>query len=334
MTRKRLELTRRKILGAAGAVGIAGAGVGAGTSALFSDEEAFTDNAIRAGTTNLVVEAAVVEVSEGLAANGTVEIVDATDDGDGDDDQLTVDGTPAPALGLTVGDAKPGDSFVLRVTVDVEDNPMYVAAVLPGGDAVDDSENRPNPEPEAATQAAGTNPDVQNDDPNSGAGNGSDPIGDGSGDDAGDLDNRLLVTLGYDSDRTSRHDDGLEGSIVPESGFDGTPSATATAFLAALDGGYVYRGQEGASGSPPGGHADSGPPTRIGDPTGSNVDRGKVTHFIEFELPLGVGNEVMGDSVSFDLAFQAEQVRNNDDPFGAAGGQSVVIPDQTANAPP
>jgi predicted ribosomally synthesized peptide with SipW-like signal peptide len=327
-----LELSRRKILGATGAVGAAGAAAGLGTSALFSDQEEFGNNLIQAGTTNLIAEAGVVNVSDGLANNGTIEIVDATEDSDGDDDTLTVDGTPDPALGLTVGDMKPGDSFIIRVTVEVEDNPMYVAAVLPGTDSVDDSENRPNPEPENSTQAAGTNPDVED---GTGAGNGSDALGDGSGDDAGDLDNRLRITLGYDDDRSGLHDNSLDGNITSESGFDGSSSATGTNFLAALDSGYIYRGQQGADpgSGPPGGHADSGDPTRIGD--NGNADRDKVTHFIEFELPIDVGNEVMGDSVSFDLEFQAEQVRNNDDPFGTTvSGGPVVIPDQTANAPP
>jgi predicted ribosomally synthesized peptide with SipW-like signal peptide len=331
MTDDTLELTRRKILISAGAIGIAGAGAGYGTGALFSDVESFTNNSITAGTANLVVEAGVVSISSGLANNGTVEIEDATEDSDGDDDTLTVDGTPDPALGLTVGDMKPGDSFIIRVTVEVEDNPMYVSAVLPGDDSVDDSENRPNPEPENSTQDAGTNPDVED---GSGAGNGSDAVGDGTGDDAGDLDNELLVTFGWDDDRNSLHDNSLEGSISPESGFDGSSSKTATAFLAELDSGYTYRGQQGADpgSGPPGGHADSGSPTRIGD--NSNADRDKVTHFIEFELPLDVGNEVMGDSVSFDLAFQAEQVRNNDDSFGTSGPTATLsIPDQTANPP-
>jgi len=314
MTDNRLiELSRRKILAGLGTVGAASAGAGLGTTALFSDEESVEDNTITAGTTNLIVEAGVASVSDGLDDNGTVEIVDATNDGDGDDDTLTVDGTPDPALGLTVGDMLPGDSFVIRVTVDVRNNPMYVSAVLPGTDSVSDSEGD-NPEPEPMP-----GPD-DNDDALPGG---------------GDLDNRLQVTFGYDDDRTSLHDNGLEGNIEPESGFDGSSSAIATDFLAALDSGFLYRGRQGASGSPPGGHADSGAPTRIGgDASESNVDREKVTHFIEFALPAGVGNEVMGDSYSFDLRFQAEQVRNNSDPFGTGGPTTtLVIPDQTANPP-
>lgn len=55
MTERDIELTRRKILGAAGAVGTAGAAAGLGTSALFSDEESFTNNSITAGTLDLKV---------------------------------------------------------------------------------------------------------------------------------------------------------------------------------------------------------------------------------------------------------------------------------------
>jgi hypothetical protein len=33
---------------------------------------------------------------------------------------------------------------------------------------------------------------------------------------------------------------------------------------------------------------------------------------LEWELPFGVGNEVQGDTVGFDLGFYTEQERNND----------------------
>ena len=299
MTDRRLELTRRKILGGIGAVGVAGAGAGLGTSALFSDEESFTNNQITAGTTNLIVELALIKASN----------PDLMDINFNVDEAREADG--AVETGIQVGDMKPGDSLLVRLTVSVEDNPMYVSALLPGDDSVSDSENTPNTEPENSTQAAGTNPDT-----------GGDAL---PGE--GDLDNQMLVTLGYDSDRSSLHDNTVEGPITSESGFDGSAgnNSTATDFLAALDSGLVYRGQAGASASPPGGHADSGNPTRIGgDASESNVDREQVTHFIEFDLPADVGNEVQGDSFSFDLRLQAEQVRNNSDPFGTDSGSPSI----------
>jgi predicted ribosomally synthesized peptide with SipW-like signal peptide len=340
MSDDKLELSRRKILGATGAVGAAGAAAGLGTSALFSDQEEFGNNLIQAGTTNLIAEAGIVSVSDGLANNGTIEIVDATEDSDGNDDTLTVDGTPDPALGLTVGDMKPGDSFIIRVTVEVEDNPMYVAATAAN---TDDSEGV-NTEPENSTQSGGPNPDVQD---GSGTGNGSDAVGDGTGDDAGDLDNELLVTFGYDGtqigtpgnvDRTLDDTDGSGNPQItpdPGLGFDGSSSATATSFLDTLQGGgLTYRKQASGTADPPGGHGN-GLAIRIGgDASASNVDREQVTHFIKFELPINVGNEVQGDSFSFDLGFAAEQVRNNSTFTGATITFAAPAGTITAGGPP
>jgi predicted ribosomally synthesized peptide with SipW-like signal peptide len=56
MTDDKIKLTRRKILGSVGAVGAAGAAAGLGTSALFSDEESFTNNTLTAGTLDLKVD--------------------------------------------------------------------------------------------------------------------------------------------------------------------------------------------------------------------------------------------------------------------------------------
>jgi predicted ribosomally synthesized peptide with SipW-like signal peptide len=56
MTEDRIELTRRKILAGAGAVGIAGAGAGLGTSAFFSDTETFTNNQLTAGSLDMKVD--------------------------------------------------------------------------------------------------------------------------------------------------------------------------------------------------------------------------------------------------------------------------------------
>jgi len=56
MTDKQIELTRRKILGSLGAVGLAGAGAGFGTSALYSDTESFNGNTITAGELDLKVD--------------------------------------------------------------------------------------------------------------------------------------------------------------------------------------------------------------------------------------------------------------------------------------
>ncbi len=292
MTDERYQLTRRKALAGLATVGAAGAAAGLGTSALYSDEETLESNVITAGTTNL-------KVTIGLVAATNPDLMDINFEVD---EERTADGSVV--TGIQVGDIKPGDCLLLRTTVDVVGNPMYVAAQALD---VDDDENGENdPEP------SGSGPD-----------NNDDAIGDGSGNDAGDLDNEMLVEFGWEGTRDSGtlHDNNLDGSIRFEDGFDGSSSATATNFLDALQTGKLYRGRNGASGSPPGGHSsdNSAPPTRIGDDTSqSNVDRGKVTHFIRLCVPDSVGNNIQGDSFSWDLEWRAEQARNNADPTSAS----------------
>lgn len=53
---ERIDITRRKLLGAAGAVGLAGVGAGAGTQALFGDTESFARNTLAAGDLDLKVD--------------------------------------------------------------------------------------------------------------------------------------------------------------------------------------------------------------------------------------------------------------------------------------
>ena len=48
-------LSRRRVLGGLGAIGVASAGAGLGTTAFFSDSETFEDNALAAGELDLFV---------------------------------------------------------------------------------------------------------------------------------------------------------------------------------------------------------------------------------------------------------------------------------------
>ena len=50
------DLTRRKLLGGLGAVGVASVGAGLGTSAYFSDTESFVNNSLTAGTLDLKLD--------------------------------------------------------------------------------------------------------------------------------------------------------------------------------------------------------------------------------------------------------------------------------------
>jgi len=262
----RYELSRRKALLGLGTIGVAGAGAGLGTTALFSDEESFVNNTITAGTTNLVAELGLVEIRSSAPDEVEAKL---------DPNPTVADGDVE--MGVTVGDMKPGDCIVLRTTARVEDNPMYVAVSAENVSQSGGATTEPEPTP-----------------------------------DDGEIGDNLDITFGWDSDRGNLHDNSLEGSIKP----DPNGQLSGSDFLTTLGGGYLYRGRNGESGSPPGGHGDgSAAPTRIGgDVSASNVDRDAVTHFIEICLPDTVGNIVQGDSVSFDLVWSAEQVRNNPDP--------------------
>jgi len=280
------SLSRRKALLGLGTVGVAGAGAGVGTSALFSDTESFEDNTITAGTQNLIVNAGIVDDSTFDGNAGSVSI-----------ENTTVDGAE-PAVGITVEDIKPGDSFVIGVDPVVTGNPGYLALT---GDVTENADNV-NTEPEVGVDGNITNStDTQGT--------------------QGELLNYLEITsLGYESgDANNGAPSSPVSPITDDAGFPGDfPNSTGNSIpLADLLSGLLYRGQ---GGGPPAGHGAAGDPaTRVGgDTTQTNVDTDRVTHLVEFTLPLNVGNVVQGDSLTFDLTWSLEQVRNNSEPANAS----------------
>jgi predicted ribosomally synthesized peptide with SipW-like signal peptide len=163
MTRKRYELTRRKILASVGAVGVAGAGAGLGTSALFSDEESFTNNILTGATWNLVVDY-VTTLDQGTAGTSSQR-------GEVDGDPSTYD--------YTVSDLKPGDSGTLVLCPKlVEEYAGYLWVGSPDG--LIDYENGQT-EPEGDVDASGGG--------NLGAST--------SGAGAGELSDAIQVTVSY-----------------------------------------------------------------------------------------------------------------------------------------
>lgn len=127
-----IDLTRRKLLIGAGAVGLASAGAGLGTSALFSDTESFEDNTITAGTLDLVVHydsAYNGAPAENLAANPSG----------------TVDG-PA-GLFYTLDDVKPGDTGWFQFCFELTTNPAYLWTCTT--QTADDENGQNEPELEA-----------------------------------------------------------------------------------------------------------------------------------------------------------------------------------------
>jgi predicted ribosomally synthesized peptide with SipW-like signal peptide len=272
MTDERYQLTRRKALAGLATVGAAGAGAGLGTSALFSDTESFEDNSIQAGTTNLIVQAKVAALSQGLeSSDGDVIIEDADGEVDGD-----------AGVGIVATDIKPGDSFVVGFNVIVEDNPMYVAA-----------------------RAA----NVSND-----PGDTTEPE-ESEGQDNGELGANINTVLGYDgaadgSDANNYTWD-QSGAVAPnnpEAGTGGGP--TLDSFLGSLENdGFLYQDPDSGEPSTNGQGHGNGSPTELGN--GDNV-----THWQYFEVPIGVGNEIQDDSISWNVTWYGEQVRNNDPPSG------------------
>lgn len=117
---KKLELTRRRLIGGLGTIGLASAGAGLGTSAYLNDTELFENNSLTAGTLNLqlLYQWAAVD-SFHLAQNGG-DLPDPSGS-----DWGTVDGN---TVKLEADDVKPGDWAVICFKIRVDGNPAYVRA--------------------------------------------------------------------------------------------------------------------------------------------------------------------------------------------------------------
>ena len=109
------SLSRRKMLAGLGAVGLASAGAGLGTSAYFSDEESFENNTLTAGTLDLRVRYEASYDSDGAVENMA------------DSAMGTQDGDPA-GMFYDLDDVKPGDSGHVEFCFDIVDNPAYMWA--------------------------------------------------------------------------------------------------------------------------------------------------------------------------------------------------------------
>ena len=113
---EKYELSRRKALAALGTIGVAGAGAGMGTSALFSDEETFDENTLTAGELDLFVDYwTSVDSSDASAA---------IDDGQANNDTIQGDVSAEYVL----GDVKPGDGGFLVFCPKIVDNEAYLWA--------------------------------------------------------------------------------------------------------------------------------------------------------------------------------------------------------------
>ena len=106
-------LSRRKMLGGLGVIGIASAGAGLGTTAYFSDSESFTENEIAAGRFELDVLGMITHVDQG-------DYTEFSLISEGDEAEASATGF------VQLDDVKPGDSFEVCFDPTVRYNPGYV----------------------------------------------------------------------------------------------------------------------------------------------------------------------------------------------------------------
>jgi len=158
MTEKNIQLSRRSVLGGLGAVGLASAGAGLGTTAFFSDQESFDGNTITAGQLQILgswqqmyygaddsvrpqdygtagrpwVNAFPDDTDDGIQSLGDrVYVDDPSDDpAEGRNIQLSCEDfeelgeSPRPVIALD--DVKPGDEGEITFGFTLCDNPGYV----------------------------------------------------------------------------------------------------------------------------------------------------------------------------------------------------------------
>ncbi|GAB3411909.1 hypothetical protein GCM10027435_04120 [Haloparvum alkalitolerans] len=173
-----IGISRRQTLLGLGAVGVASAGAGFGTTAYFSDEEAFEDNTLTAGELDLFVH---VDYSEDQGSYNQYAI-DTVLNGNtvGED-------TEGDPLKIEVDDVKPGDSGEGVLCFSIVDNPAYMWMC---GQLTENSQNGTT-EPEAAALN-----DMYGEIP-----------------EAGQLAEAMQVTLRY---CTEEDDELIEGDLIAE----------------------------------------------------------------------------------------------------------------------
>ena len=142
------RLSRRKVLGGVGAIGLAGAGAGLGTTAYFNDTESFAGNTLDAGSLDLFVHVDYSEDQGSYAQYSTPPgtFVDGNVVGGGDGEPLRIE----------VEDLKPGDSGEGILCFSIVDNPAYLW--LCGGLTENDQNGTTEPEEDTLEETFGSVP--------------------------------------------------------------------------------------------------------------------------------------------------------------------------------
>ncbi|MFQ3293264.1 MAG: putative ribosomally synthesized peptide with SipW-like signal peptide [Halobacteriales archaeon] len=294
-----IDLTRRKVLAGLGAVGIASAGAGLGTSAYFSDQETFEDNLLVAGSFDLKVDyinryySDMAEETrddpQSWAVTGSypdpyeilsreeIESEEAFRDQFADDDDIE-------AALVSLDDVKPGDEGCLQFSLHLFDNPGYIWLYA---DNLVSQEN-------GFTEPESTDPDEID------------------GEESGELEESIIVTVYYDENQDCEFDPETDtvifgpgvGGFTDETGDN--PATLEKAFeVMHSNNGYIPL--DGDRSTPM--DYDDGNTAQARD-----CYPNSTTDYVTFHwrLPVDHANEIQTDSVEFDLGFYAEQCRHND----------------------
>ncbi|WP_436909659.1 SipW-dependent-type signal peptide-containing protein [Halosimplex marinum] len=279
MSDKEFGLSRRQMLAGLGTIGVASAGAGLGTTALFSDEESFEGNSVTAGTLDLSVTASVEAANEYWAEQVDLAELEATADGEA-------------VTGIQVSDVKPGDWGIVCFEFEVGDNPGYVRTRTEGLETSENGYTEPEP-------TDGNDPD--------------EPEG------AGELQDFMLAEV-YRSFDAGADSDPPRSYLSPSGGDPAAPEgSTLQETYDTFSDGVIMRDGDGE-------------PLVVGsDPEEGTPDGpGSAEWCLLLYVPEDVGNIIQSDTLSFDLVFEAEQVRNNDVPFdGDSAVSETATPDGT-----
>ena len=175
-----IGLSRRKMLAGLGAVGVASAGAGLGTTAYFNDTESFDDNTLTAGELDLFVH---VDYSEDQGSYAQY----STDPGTFINGNAVGGEEEGEPLSIQVSDLKPGDSGEGEFCFSVVDNPAYMW--MCGELTANDENGRSEPEMDADST-------------------GGDP-----GDGMGELADAMEVTVSYCTASGEDGDEIVSGSL-------------------------------------------------------------------------------------------------------------------------
>jgi predicted ribosomally synthesized peptide with SipW-like signal peptide len=284
----KFELSRRKALLGLGTVGLAGAGAGVGTSALFTDEESFNNNTMVAGELNLLVD---YWTSQNTNTSST--------------DSGTQDGAVSALLELT--DVKPGDDGKVVFCPKIIDNPAYLWAGSSGLTQYENGYTEPEGGAEDmnatddSIEGRGLNGTAPEDEfPVADVDDGSSPDSP-SGEGFGELADNVQVTVSY-CEPSDDLDDGEEPSSPDDfqtvRELNNPEDYTLADLILELQTGF-----------PISNNADGTYPASADE----NTQAGPCL-CIDWEVPIDVGNEIQSDSVMFDIGFGAVQSRNVSDP--------------------